>query len=124
MSTAATVSPATPTPKAARLRANLIANIAPLGLTMIVGIWYVPYLVRQLGPAAYGLIPLTSVITSYMTLITIGLESAVGRFETLALTREDHERANLIFNVALWGNIALCVLLVIPSVFAIAEAEH
>jgi len=91
---------------------------------MLVGVWYVPYLVRRLGPAAYGLIPLTSVITSYMTLITVGLESAVGRFQTLALNRDEHDDANLIFNVAFWGNAALCGLLLIPAFFAIAQAGH
>lgn len=91
---------------------------------MVVGLWYVPFLVRRLGPAAYGLIPLTSVITSYMTLITSGLESAVGRFQTLALTRDEHENANLIFNVALWGNVALSVLLLVPASFVILQAEH
>src|SRR5258705_11709058 len=113
-----------PAARSGRLTANLCTNIAQLGLTMVVGIWYVPYLVRQLGPAAYGLIPLTSVITSYMTLITVGLESAVGRFQTLALSRDEHENANLIFNVALWGNAALCGLLLIPAFFAIAQVEH
>lgn len=124
MSAAVATSATRPAAKAGRLTLNLCTNIAQLGLTMVVGIWYVPYLVRRLGPAAYGLIPLTSVITSYMMLITVGLESAVGRFQTLALSREEHENANLIFNVALWGNVALCALLIIPAFFAIAHAEH
>jgi membrane protein EpsK len=124
MSTAVAAPTTRPAARAGRLTANLCANIAQLGLTMVVGVWYVPYLVRQLGPAAYGLIPLTSVITSYMTLITAGLESAVGRFQTLSLAREEHEDANLIFNVALWGNVALCGFLLIPAFFAIAHAEH
>lgn len=124
MPTAVAAPAAKPAARSGRLTANLCANIAQLALTMVVGLWYVPYLVRQLGPAAYGLIPLTSVITSYMTLITVGLESAVGRFQTLALSRDEHENANLIFNVALWGNVALCGLLLIPSVFAISQAEH
>jgi len=124
MSSAIAAHTTKPAARSGRLTANLCTNIAQLGLTMVVGIWYVPYLVRQLGPAAYGLIPLTSVITSYMTLITVGLESAVGRFQTLALSRHEHENANLIFNVALWGNAALCGLLLIPAFFAIAQAEH
>ncbi|PWU19381.1 MAG: polysaccharide biosynthesis protein [Verrucomicrobia bacterium] len=124
MSVAIAAPAVTPAAKPARLTANLCANIAQLALSLVVGVWYVPYLVRQLGPAAYGLIPLTSVITSYMTLITVGLESAVGRFQTLALTREDHENANIVFNVALWSNVALSALLLIPAIVAIAQAEH
>jgi membrane protein EpsK len=59
-----------------------------------------------------------------MTLITVGLESAVGRFETLALTRQDNHNANLMFNVALWGNIALCALLLIPSIIALVHVDR
>jgi membrane protein EpsK len=59
-----------------------------------------------------------------MALITVGLESAVGRFQTLALTREDHTNANLIFNVALWGNLALCLVLLVPAGIALAQVEH
>jgi membrane protein EpsK len=124
MPTAIATSTHTATGKPGQLTANLAANVAQLGLTMLVGVWYVPFLVKQLGPAAYGLIPLTSVITSYMALITIGLESAVGRFQTLALSRDDPKTANLIFNVALWGNVALCLALVVPAIIVITQAEH
>ncbi len=93
----------------------MASNVAQLGLTMIVGAWYVPFLVRQLGPAAYGLIPLASSITSYMALITLGLNSAVGRYLTIALEQDDHQRANLIFNTSFWGSIALTAMLLIPA---------
>jgi hypothetical protein len=55
-----------------RFAMNLVANVGQLGLSMVVGAWYVPFLIRHFGAAAYGLIPLTSLITSYMALITVG----------------------------------------------------
>jgi membrane protein EpsK len=107
-----------------RFALNLLANVGNLGLSMVVGVLYVPFLVSHLGPAIYGLIPLTSMVTSYMTLITIGLDSAVARSLTIALERKDHESANLIFNVALWGNLALSALLLIPASLAVANLDH
>src|SRR5438067_12094085 len=106
-----------------RFALNLVANVGNLGLSMVVGIVYVPFLIRHLGPAVYGLIPLTSMVTSYMALITFGLDSAVARSLTIALERKDHENANLIFNVSLWGNRALCAVLVIPAAIAIAQVN-
>src|SRR5438046_10254139 len=100
---------------------NLFANVGNLGLSMVVEIVYVPFLIRHLGPAVYGLIPLTSMVTSYMALITFGLDSAVARSLTIALERKDHENANLIFNVSLLGNLALCAVLAIRSAMAIAH---
>jgi len=115
-----TVAPARPR----RFAINLVSNVGQLGLSVIVGAWYVPFLVRKLGPAVYGLIPLTSMVTSYMTLITLGLDSAVARSLTIALEREDHQKANLIFNVSFWGNTALVALLVVPASLAIANVNH
>src|SRR5216117_1872236 len=94
-----------------RFTINLVSNLGQLGLTMVLGAWYVPFLVRQLGPAAYGLIPLAGSITSYMALITLRLNSAVGRYLTIALEQKDDRRASLIFNTSLWGNLALTAVL-------------
>src|SRR6266705_1084647 len=105
MSSAIAAHTTKPAARSGRLTANLCTNIAQLGLTMVVGVWYVPYLVSQLGPAAYGLIPLTSVITCYMTLLTAGLESAVGRFQTLSLARDELIHANLGFTVAPYATV-------------------
>jgi membrane protein EpsK len=127
MGTEATVSaiPATvPGMRSGRFALNLVSNVGKLGLTMLVGVWYVPFLVRQLGPAAYGLIPLASMITSYMGLVTFGLDTAVGRYLTISLAREDHRDANRVFNVAFWGNVAITVLLAIPAFAAIANVQH
>src|SRR6476469_4158800 len=114
------ISPARP----GRFALNLVSNIGQLGLSMVVGAWYVPFLVRQLGPAVYGLIPLTSLITSYMALITVGLESAVARTLAIALERDDNREANRIFNVSFLGNLALCLFLLIPAVPAVIQVQH
>jgi membrane protein EpsK len=94
---------------------NLIANVGQLGLNIVVAAWYVPYLVKHLGPAVYGMIPLASTITSYMALITLGLNSAVGRSMTLALEQGDDPKANQVFNTSFWGSVALTIALLIPA---------
>ncbi|MDE3066486.1 MAG: lipopolysaccharide biosynthesis protein [Verrucomicrobiota bacterium] len=137
MATEATVSAGTAAPrlraevsageapaKSGRFAFNLVSNVGKLGLTMVVGAWYVPFLVRQLGPAAYGLIPLTSMITSYMALVTSSLDTSVGRYLTISLGRKDDRDANTIFNVSLWGNVAIVALLALPAMAAIANVQH
>jgi membrane protein EpsK len=101
--------------KRGRFSVNLATNIGHLGLTLIVGVWYVPFLVRSLGPAAYGLIPLASTLTSLMALVTFGLTAAMARSLTIALEQGDQKHANRIFNTSLWGNLALCTGLLIPA---------
>ena len=46
-------------------RANLATTVASFGVSMIVGLWFTPYLVHSLGPAAYGLIALATNIVLY-----------------------------------------------------------
>lgn len=122
----ATVSavPTVATARSGRFALNLASNVGRLGLTMVVGAWYVPFLVRQLGPAAYGMIPLAFMITSYMTLITFGLEAAMARTLTISLERKDYRQANVAFNVVLWGNIAIAALLAMPAIAAVANVQH
>src|SRR6516164_358209 len=86
------------THKHGRFSINLVANLAQLALNLAVGFLYVPYLVRKLGDAAYGLIPLTAAVTSYMGRVTYGLNQPVARFLIIELERDDHRRANLVFN--------------------------
>lgn len=126
MATEATASaiPAAPAARSGRFAINLVTNVGKLGLTMIVGAWYVPFLVRQLGPAAYGLVPLASMITSYMALVTFGLDAAVARSLSISLERRDYRHANVVFNVALWGNLAVALLLAVPGIIGIVHVER
>src|SRR3974390_495653 len=92
--------PAVAPAKSGRFALNLISNVGKLALTMLVGVWYVPFLVRQLGPAAYGMIPLASTLTSYMGVVTFSLDASVARYLTISLERKNDAEANVIFNVA------------------------
>lgn len=103
---------------------NLSANLGQLGLSLLAGVWYVPFLVRHLGPATYGLIPLSTALTSYMALITLALNSAVSRYLTIALEKEEHSRANLIFNTSFWGSLALTAILLAPAALGVIYLDR
>ena len=70
-----------------------------------IGIWLVPYFVKHLGRAAYGLIPLAGMMTQYVALISYSVSSAVNRF-----LQDDAEEANRIFNTAFFSYLALGLL--------------
>ena len=56
-----------------KLGANLVSNVAFFALNIVVSLWLVSYLVRQLGVAAYGLVPLAVTVAGYFNVITAGL---------------------------------------------------
>jgi membrane protein EpsK len=94
---------------------NLLSNIAYFIINIIIGLKLVPYFVDTLGLAAYGLIPLATSITSYVTLIIDSLNTSISRFLTIDLQKSDIGRANQTFNTALFGTLAI-ILILIPVV--------
>jgi membrane protein EpsK len=90
-----------------QLPRNSFLQVLSFVSTVAIGIWLVPYLVRHLGSAAYGLIPIAGSLTQYVALISHSISSAVARFLTMALQRNDHEDANRIFNTAFFSYLAI-----------------
>lgn len=97
---------------------NLIANGGIFVLNVLLGLWYTPYLIRHLGVAAYGLVLLASSLTSYLSLVTLSLNGAAGRFLTIDLERKEFDAANRTFNTVLFGNVGL-IALTLPLVIGV-----
>lgn len=97
-----------------RFLINIMSNLVMLALNVIAGLWLTPYLIGHLGVAAYGLVPLATSITSYLSVINSALNSAIGRFLTIELRQGRLDLANRTFNTALWGSIGVGLVLVIP----------
>lgn len=102
-----------------QLPANVLSNIAYFALTVVVGIWLVPYFIRHLGLDGYGFIPLATSVTNYVSLITVSLSGATLRYLVIDLQRKDVAAANKIFNTAFWSTSALSLLL-LPLFAAVA----
>jgi membrane protein EpsK len=98
---------------------NLLSNIAYFIINIIIGLLLVPYFISTLGVAAYGLIPLATSITGYVALVISSLNTAVSRFLTVDLQKEDYAAANRTFNTSLFGLSAIIALMV-PVVIAVS----
>jgi len=102
-----------------RFSTNVLSNVAYFVVSAVIGIALVPYFVDTLGLAAYGLIPLATSITGYVTLIIDSLNTSISRFLTIDLQRSDIARANQTFNTALFGTLAI-ILALVPIILLIA----
>jgi len=102
-----------------RLSKNVLSNIVYFVISIIIGLKLVPYFVGTLGLAAYGLIPLATSVTSYVTLVIDSLNTSISRFLTIDLQRSDLARANQTFNTALFGTLAI-MLILIPIILLVA----
>ncbi len=98
---------------------NLFANIANFIVSIAIGIFLVPYFIDTLGIAAYGLIPLATSFTSYVTILTDSLNVAVSRYLIFDLHQQDYKKANRTFNTALIG-LSGIILVLIPCVVVLS----
>jgi membrane protein EpsK len=110
-------------PQKGRFAVNLAANAANFGLSILVGLWLTPYLIRNLGVAAYGLVPLAVTAASYLSLLTLGLNAAVGRFMTVCLDQNDVEESNRVFNTSLWGSVVILLACAGPAIWVSLRAS-
>jgi membrane protein EpsK len=97
---------------------NILANVGYFMLQAAAALILTRFLISRLGVTLYGLLPLSIQIAAYMTPVTVGITSSVGRYLTLALARGDDSDARRVFGTAAYAS-ALAVLVLAPFAVAI-----
>lgn len=90
-------------------------------MNLIIGLWLTPYLITNLGVENYGLYPLANSITSYLSLITLALNGAVGRYLAIEIQKRNFTDANKTFNTALFGSTLISIF-TLPLIFLFINA--
>jgi len=57
-----------------RFPINLLSNLTWVVVSVLVSMWYTPFLISHLGVAVYGLVPLVTSFIVYMAILTTGLD--------------------------------------------------
>ena len=71
-----------------QLKAGIVLNYENMILGNLIPIFYTPVMLSLLGQSEYGLYKLSSSVTSYLSLISLGIGSAITRY--LIKSREEH----------------------------------
>ena len=95
-----------------RMPLNLITNFVSIFVTTIIGLWLTPYLIKNLGVAVYGILPLFLSLLKYFNLLSSALTTAVARFLTLSIHKKEYKAANKYYCSAIFGVIFLAIGLV------------
>ncbi|MBP6991045.1 MAG: oligosaccharide flippase family protein [Spirochaetes bacterium] len=107
---------------------NLVTKLGIFIANILVGLWLVPYLIRNLGVAGYGLIPLATQLTSYIGLLSIGINGAISRYLTINIQAGEIDKAKKTFNSAFFSITVLSIVLIpctlifsyyVPSIFEV-----
>ena len=78
----------------------------------MIGLWLTPYLLKHLGIAAYGLIPLAMFLSQYVSVIINAINMSINRFLLIALQKKQDQDANEIFNTSL---VIILVFIVVQA---------
>lgn len=95
-----------------------------MGISLLIGLWFTPYLIHHLGKEQFGLVPLANTMIGYMSVATVGIGMAVSRFVTIALERGDSAKANRVFTTAQLGLWGISLALLIPVLLASYFGDH
>lgn len=74
-----------------QLKAGAALSYVSIGLNMMVGLIYTPYMLRMLGQSEYGLYSLAASIVAYLTVLDLGFGNAIVRY-TAKFRAEGKER--------------------------------
>jgi membrane protein EpsK len=92
-------------------RNNFYTNLLTLIVNVVVGLYYTPYLVRELGIVAYGIIPLALIINQYISVLTGSLTSAFSRFYSVSIQQKKYDEASENISTAFIVVLLLIVVL-------------
>jgi len=106
-----------------QVKKNLLFNILSLVANVGVGIIYTPYLVKSLGLIAYGVVPLALIINQYVSVLTGSLTSALTRFYSIALQRNDLEEASKYISTSLVVVGGIVVILTPPLYYLVQHID-
>lgn len=100
--------------KKSQLKIGVILNYLNMGLGNLIPIFYTPIMLALLGQNEYGLYKLSSSLTSYLSLISMGIGSAVTRYLIKARTEKGKEAEEKILGLfmAIFQVIAIVTFIV------------
>lgn len=102
---------------------NLVATITLFVLNAAINFWLSPYIVETLGVEANGYVQLATNIISYISIITLALNSMSGRFITIALAKGEQEKATGYYTSVFWANIVIFIVLLFPFTIVIWKLD-
>ena len=96
---------------------NFISSIAVFISNLVINFFLTPYVLNKLGTEAYGFIGLVNSIVSYISVVTVALNSLAGRYITLSYHKGDMIKAKEYMTSVFLANVVLAIIVFISSIY-------
>lgn len=116
-----------------RLILNAASNLTALGVSAVIAFLIAPYVLRHLGASTYGVWALIGSLLAYSGLLSLELNSAVSRWVSIYLVRNDVQGINRVVNTSLvayligagvFGAVIVVLAIRLPMWFRIPFELH
>ena len=98
-------------------KAGVILSYISMFLNIVIGILYLPILLRLLGKEEYGLYQLIGSVIAYMAIMDFGLSSTITRFYSKYLALNDQEnQANVLAVSSIIYSVISVIILILGSI--------
>lgn len=98
-----------------KIAKNVIANYVGVFGQIAIAFFLSPFLVNTLGDTKYGIWTIVAALSGYMSLLDLGISSAIGRYVSKYHQSSDHQKLNAIVNSALLLFLLISTLVVLIS---------
>lgn len=103
---------------------NLASNIVSFVVSILIGFFLSPYIIRHLGAEANGFTQLANNFVSYASLITIALNSVAGRFMSIEYHRGNYGEVRKYYTSVIVGNVIIGILLGLVAIGVVWKLDH
>ena len=103
---------------------NLVAQMMVFATNLIISFFFTPIVLNKLGNEAYGFVGLVNNFVSYISVITVALNSLAGRFITLSYHRHDEKKVREYFSSVFFADTILGVLVLGAAVILCVRIEY
>lgn len=93
---------------------NLTFSIVALIASTAINFILAPYIVKNVSAEAYGFIALSTDFVTYLTLISVAINSMAGRFVSISMFKNDIEDANVYLSSVFITTVAISSVLFLP----------
>ncbi|WP_099469147.1 lipopolysaccharide biosynthesis protein [Konateibacter massiliensis] len=107
-----------------RLVINLSAQMISIFVSLGIGFVLTPYIVNQIGEAAYSYVKISNDFVSYAQILVSALNTMASRFITINIHQKNYKEANKYFSSVFFSNIIISAVLVVPSVILVLFLDN
>jgi len=107
-----------------KIAINLITNSISFIVAFGISFFLTPFIVKNVGAEAYGFVSLATNFVTYISLITVALNSMAGRYVSIKIHQNDMEGANKYFSSVIFANITISIILILPSIIVVSFIDR